>query len=112
MNIFRAKVGTTPEIAITADTRKIWEGTIHKMLVEYEPFLTVTHYAFISYTYMKMGIYDKGIEIAKEYLDLKEHSAYAVKAKIYEIIEEQKTKENQGKLVASTKVPDKDQDQR
>ncbi len=112
MNIFRAKVATTSEVAITADTRKIWEGTIHKMLVEYEPFLTVTHYAFISYTYMKMGIYDKGIEIAKEYLDLKEHSAYAVKAKIYEIIEEQKTKENQGKLVASTKVPDKDQDQR
>lgn len=112
MNIFRAKVGTTLEVAITPDTRKIWEGTIHKMLVEYEPFLTVTHYAFISYSYMKMGIYDKGIEIAKEYLDLKEHSAYAVKAKIYEITEEQRTKENQGKLVASTKVPEKDQDQR
>lgn len=112
MNTLRVKVETVKEEAITADTKSMWEGSIDKILVEYETFITHAEYAFICYTYMKMRDFYRGIEIARDYLELKDHTVYAVKAKIYEIIENENAKKKQETLPTNSKVPEKEQDQR
>lgn len=112
MNTLRVKVEMVKEETITADTKRMWEGCIDKILVEYEPFITHAEYAFICYTYMKMRDFYRGIEIARDYLELKDHTVCAVKAKIYEIIENEKAKKKQETLLTSSKVPEKEQNQR
>ena len=60
------------------------------MLVVYEKLLTQRHYAYMAYTYMKMGEYIKGIEFSKDYLNLEHSSISGVKNRIDEILEQEK----------------------
>lgn len=67
---------------------------IEKILVEYEIFLTQSHYAYMAYVYMKMEKNEEGIEFAVEYLNLQSSSTKAVKDRIDEILKQEKERES------------------
>ena len=85
-------------VKITEMQKLMLDYTIAKILVEYEAMLEPIHYAYITYTYMKMGQYQTGIEFAEEYLNLEEPSIAGVKEKIEETIQLARSKENTGMI--------------
>ena len=86
---FDAKVKNITESSSRVQ-KDILINIINKMLVVYEKLLTQRHYAYMAYTYMKMGEYIKGIEFSKDYLNLEHSSISGVKNRIDEILEQEK----------------------
>ncbi|MCI9038311.1 MAG: hypothetical protein HFJ29_00270 [Clostridia bacterium] len=97
---FDAKVKNITESSSRVQ-KDVLINIINKMLVVYEKLLTQRHYAYMAYTYMKMGEYIKGIEFSKDYLNLQHSSISGVKNRIDEILEQER---EAGKLGESSSL--------
>lgn len=84
---------------VEKNDRTIINFQIEKMLEDYGVFLTEEHYALFAYGYVKLGECDKAIKFGTKHLGLEEQSLEGLNKKIYEILEREKVKGQQNKVM-------------